>query len=80
MIIKELAKKIAKTKFVQFLAGLPIALLIVIILGTSVFTYIIGDLISEFGTAENNPNRIYEELGIERIKELVQIKKSDDNS
>lgn len=51
-----------------------------------ILTFMLGigaallDFNIQIKTAHNNPEKIYEELGIENVEELVEIKKSEDDS
>lgn len=71
MGILQKIKKIAKI-------FIPLTLLIL--------TFMLGigaaflDFNIQIKTAQNNPKKIYEELGIENVEELVEIKKSEDDS
>ena len=71
MGILQKIKKIAKifvplTLFIVILAGL---------VGLSLWDFNV-----EVKTAQNNPEKIYKELGIENVEELIEIKKSEDDS
>ncbi len=71
MGILQKIKKIAKI----FLPLILFTILVVGLVGLALW-----DLNIEIKTAQNNPEKIYEELGIENVEELVEIKKSEDES
>lgn len=67
-------------KIAKWLRRIPIILLIIVPLFFLSIILTGFDFSSEIKTAENTPKNIYQNLAVENMKELVEIKKADDNS
>lgn len=55
-------------------------ILVPLILVAGMVGLVFLDFNIQIKTAQNNPEKIYKELGIENVEELVEIKKSEDDS
>lgn len=73
--IKKTGKRIVKT----FLA-LPILLKVILVIGSIGVITVLADLAAELVTGVNNPKNIYDTLDVEEMKDLVEIKESEDGS
>ncbi len=68
------------TKVIMFFKSLPIFLQGMVLLIASGTIMVSWDLVSQLGTAKNTVKDIYKELKVDELKELIEIKKSPDDS
>lgn len=67
-------------KILKWLRRIPLMTILSSILLILLLTLSVWDLIIELGTAINTPENIYQNLAVENMKDLVEIKKAEDNS
>ena len=79
---KNLAKKAAKNvkRFAKFIAALPFIIKLIALLSIVAIVAVAVDFIAELVQSNNNVNAIYSTLDVQDLKQLVEIKKSEDGS